>query len=327
MMIDGIRFAETFCVVALGIDIDGNKLLLALVVGDSEHATLVTGLLVNLRERRPGHHPNAAGRPRRARGPAQGVLDVLDWAVIQCCQLHKIRNVKDPLPKRLRSIVDRNATGAYHVTSTLEAEAGLLAPSTAASSLFEMETSPASIISAPTGGDAVQGTYEKLAPEPDYRTGDFTVQLALAGRNGFQHSLSLDDSTGPGNGVFARGWDGAGVRSQTCKGVPLYGERDVFVLSRVLDLVQVTDSHPSVGDPPRVERPFVRIKRVADGAQDDWRYAAKSSRCQLRRRRARGEFILGSDRWPSPGRSDHARQGSVHREDLKPGRASKGNVK
>ena len=51
VMIDGVHFAESCCVVALGIDIEGNKHPLALVEGSTENATLVCGLLVDLRER------------------------------------------------------------------------------------------------------------------------------------------------------------------------------------------------------------------------------------------------------------------------------------
>ena len=51
LIIDGVHFAESCCVVALGIDIEGTKHPLALVEGSTENATLVSGLLVDLRER------------------------------------------------------------------------------------------------------------------------------------------------------------------------------------------------------------------------------------------------------------------------------------
>src|SRR6195952_1367694 len=51
LMIDGVHFAEHCCVVALGIDIDGVKHPLSLVEGSTENATLVTELIVGLRER------------------------------------------------------------------------------------------------------------------------------------------------------------------------------------------------------------------------------------------------------------------------------------
>ena len=50
-MVDGVHFGEHTCVVALGIDIDGVKHPLALVEGSTENATLVTDLIVGLRER------------------------------------------------------------------------------------------------------------------------------------------------------------------------------------------------------------------------------------------------------------------------------------
>jgi len=51
MMIDGVHFAESCCVVALGIDLQGTKHPLALVEGSTENATLTTDLLVGLRDR------------------------------------------------------------------------------------------------------------------------------------------------------------------------------------------------------------------------------------------------------------------------------------
>jgi hypothetical protein len=51
LMIDGVHFGEHCCVVALGIGIDGTKYPLSLVEGSTENATLVTELIVGLRER------------------------------------------------------------------------------------------------------------------------------------------------------------------------------------------------------------------------------------------------------------------------------------
>ena len=50
-MVDGVHFGEHACVVALGITIDGTKLPLAIEEGSTENATLVTSLIVGLRER------------------------------------------------------------------------------------------------------------------------------------------------------------------------------------------------------------------------------------------------------------------------------------
>jgi transposase-like protein len=127
LMIDGVHFAESCCIVALGIGIDGVKHPLALVEGSTENATLVTDLLVDLRERGLDvTRPMLVGLDG-SKALRKAVLDVLDHPVIQRCQLHKIRNVKDHLPQRLRCSVGRKMTDAYHASSALEAEAALLA--------------------------------------------------------------------------------------------------------------------------------------------------------------------------------------------------------
>jgi putative transposase len=127
LMIDGVRFADSCCVVALGIGIDGVKHPLALVEGSTENATLVTDLLVGLRGRGlEVTRPMLVGIDG-LKALRKAVVDVLDHPVIQRCQLHKIRNVKDYLPQRLRSSVGRRMTDAYHAGSALEAEAALLA--------------------------------------------------------------------------------------------------------------------------------------------------------------------------------------------------------
>jgi len=127
LMIDGVHFAEACCIVAMGIGIDGVKHPLALVEGSTENATLVTELLVDLRERGLDvTRPMLVGLDG-SKALRKAVLDVLDHPVIQRCQLHKVRNVKDHLPQRLRSTVGRRMTDAYHAGSALEADAALLA--------------------------------------------------------------------------------------------------------------------------------------------------------------------------------------------------------
>jgi len=126
LMIGGVHFAESCCIVALGIGIDGVKHPLAMVEGSTENATLVTGLLVDLRERGLDvTRPMLVGIDG-SKALRKAVVEVLDHPVIQRCQLHKVRNVKDNLPQRLRSIVGRRMTDAYHAGSALEAEAALL---------------------------------------------------------------------------------------------------------------------------------------------------------------------------------------------------------
>jgi putative transposase len=125
LMIDGVHFGEHCCVVALGIDIDGVKHPLSLVEGSTENATLVRELLVGLRERGLNVTRPILVVIDGAKALRRAVLDVFDHPVIARCQLHKIRNVQDRLPKKLRSVVAKRMRAAYRAETALAAQAQL----------------------------------------------------------------------------------------------------------------------------------------------------------------------------------------------------------
>jgi transposase-like protein len=127
LMVDGVHFAEHLCVVALGIGIDGTKHPLALVEGSTENATLVTELCVDLRERGLDLTRPILAVLDGSKALRRAVLDVFDHPVLARCQLHKIRNVSDKLPQRMRGPVQRRMRAAYHAESALTAEAQLQA--------------------------------------------------------------------------------------------------------------------------------------------------------------------------------------------------------
>ena len=125
LLIDGVHFGEHTCVVALGIDLDGTKVPLALVEGSTENATLARELLVGLGER-----GLEVTRPilcviDGAKALRRAITDVFDHPVIARCQQHKLRNVRDKLPERLGGPVEHRMRTAYHAASALDAEAQL----------------------------------------------------------------------------------------------------------------------------------------------------------------------------------------------------------
>ena len=125
LLVDGIRVAEHCCVVALGITLDGTKVPLALAEGATENATVVTDLLMGLRDR-----GLEVTRPilvviDGAKALRRAVTDVFDHPVVQRCQLHKLRNVSDRLPDALGSTVAKRMRVAYHLADPLLAEAEL----------------------------------------------------------------------------------------------------------------------------------------------------------------------------------------------------------
>jgi transposase-like protein len=129
-MVDGVHFGEHCCVVALGIGVDGTKHPLSLVEGSTENATLVTDLLVGLRERGLDVTGPVLAVIDGSKALRRAVLDVFDRPVVQRCQLHKLRNVRDRLPERLRPVVAARMRRAYHADSALAAEADLTALAT-----------------------------------------------------------------------------------------------------------------------------------------------------------------------------------------------------
>lgn len=119
LMVDRVHFGEHLCVVALGIDADGSKHPLALVEGSTENTATVRGLLVGLRDRGLD-----VARPLLvvidgAKALTKAAKEIFDAPMIQRCQLHKIRNVRDHLPERLRGPVESRMRRAYHAHAAL----------------------------------------------------------------------------------------------------------------------------------------------------------------------------------------------------------------
>jgi putative transposase len=124
-MVDGVHYGEHTCVVALGIDIDGVKHPLAVEEGSTENATVVTDLITGLRDRGLDVTKPVLAVLDGAKALASAVKAVFDKPLIQRCQQHKIRNVIDKLPDRLKQVTERRMRQAYHAESALKAEGEL----------------------------------------------------------------------------------------------------------------------------------------------------------------------------------------------------------
>src|SRR5680860_1245709 len=124
----GRRYGSPTCcagddAVALGIDIDGTKHPLGLVEGSTENTTVVKSLLVGLRDRGLDTTGPILAVLDGAKALAAAVREVFDAPVIARCQLHKLRNVRDHLPEKMRGPVGKQMRKAYHADSALEAQA------------------------------------------------------------------------------------------------------------------------------------------------------------------------------------------------------------
>jgi putative transposase len=124
-MVDGIRVADHCCVVALGITIDTTKVPLALAEGATENTSVVTEVLVGLRERGLEVTRPILVVVDGAKALRRAVTDVFDHPIIQRCQLHKLRNVTDRLPDALASVVAKRMRATYRNRDPLVAQAEL----------------------------------------------------------------------------------------------------------------------------------------------------------------------------------------------------------
>ena len=95
-------------------------------------------------------------------------------------------------------------------------------------------------ISLPKGGGAIKGIGETFQPNLFSGTGNFSVPIYTSpGRSGFGPQLTLQYSTGNGNGPFGLGWQLSipRITRKTEKGLPTYTDQDVFVMSGAEDLM------------------------------------------------------------------------------------------
>jgi hypothetical protein len=126
-------------------------------------------------------------------------------------------------------------------------------------------SAPDRVLALPKGGGAQQAIGETFTPDLFTGTGNASIALLLPpGRNGLAPSLSLNYSSGNGNGLFGVGWTIAipQVVRRTVQGVPRYDENDQFIAGG--------DTLVPRGDGsfvPRTDAQFSRIDRCGE----NWR--------------------------------------------------------
>ncbi len=114
VLIDGLHFRDHVILLAVGVDAQGTKHVLALREGTTENATVCKALLADLRERgldldRPTLFIIDGGTGlRKAIRETSGAL-----GLVQRCQVHKARNVLEHLPEALRPRIRRALNEAY----------------------------------------------------------------------------------------------------------------------------------------------------------------------------------------------------------------------
>jgi transposase-like protein len=126
MLIDGTPFGDQQLITVLGVTIHGHKRILGLRQGATENSTVVRQLLADLAERGvdfevPRLYVLDGGKAlfaavRQTAGKA---------AIVQRCQIHKIRNVLGHLPEEHQGHVRQKLHAAYGMREYADARRGL----------------------------------------------------------------------------------------------------------------------------------------------------------------------------------------------------------
>jgi transposase-like protein len=127
MFIDGIEFAGHAVLIALGVTIDGTKTPLGIWAGSTENTVVVTELLSNLVGRGLRVEASMLFVIDGGKAIRKALRDVFgDRAVVQRCQVHKARNVRDHLPESRRAYVAKQMRDAYDSATAATAKKKLM---------------------------------------------------------------------------------------------------------------------------------------------------------------------------------------------------------
>lgn len=128
LMLDGTEVGRHLLIVALGIDRQGSKHVLGVIEGSSESTEVCRQLLRGLLERGLVVERHRLVVIDGSKGLHKAVRVTFgSWAVIQRCRVHKMRNVLEHLPKRLRPWFQTKIRKAWDLPSVESAERELRA--------------------------------------------------------------------------------------------------------------------------------------------------------------------------------------------------------
>jgi putative transposase len=114
LIIDGIHMGEHLVVIALGIDEQGDKHVLGLHEGATENESTCKALIEDLVARGVRNDRSRLFVIDGSKALVAAIRKTFGRrALIQRCQVHKQRNVEDPLPESMKKQVGRTMAAAY----------------------------------------------------------------------------------------------------------------------------------------------------------------------------------------------------------------------
>ncbi|MFM9941521.1 MAG: SpvB/TcaC N-terminal domain-containing protein, partial [Hyphomicrobiaceae bacterium] len=140
----------------------------------------------------------------------------------------------------------------------------------------------------PKGGGATRGLGETFQSQQSTGTACLAIPIPTSPCRGFEPHLSLDYSSGSGNGIFGIGFNIAipNISRKTAKAVPRYDDTDSFILANSDDLVPVAGPVEAAAAGyvvsayrPRTEGLYARIQKWVRSADGDthWRVTTQDN--------------------------------------------------
>lgn len=228
LLIDGLHFRDHVVLLAVGVDLQGQKHVLALREGTTENATVCKALLADLRDRgldldQPLLFVIDGGTGlrkaiREACGPT---------ALVQRCQVHKRRNVLEHLPETMRPRVRRVLDEAYGLPDATLAKRRLLQLAAGLE-----HSHPGAAASLREGLDETLTLQRLGVTGALYRT--LRSTNAIENLNGLVGRFVRNVRRWRNGRMLVR-WIAAGLRESTRSFRRLRGHRDLPALVRALD--------------------------------------------------------------------------------------------
>jgi putative transposase len=126
IMIDGTGLGDHLLLVAIGIEADGHKHVLGVVEGTTESSQVGLSLFRNLIDRGLVVERARLFVIDGGRGIRSAIRSIFGtWALIQRCQVHKMRNILDHLPEHKRPWVKAAVRRAWDAPTAPKAKAQL----------------------------------------------------------------------------------------------------------------------------------------------------------------------------------------------------------
>ena len=123
LLLDGVHVGEHCLIVALGVAADGGKHALGIWEGSTENAAVCRSLLSNLQSRGLRTDRSLLVILDGSQALRKAVRETFgDAALVQRCQIHKLRNVLDHLPERQRPWVKAILQRAYRSADVTTAQ-------------------------------------------------------------------------------------------------------------------------------------------------------------------------------------------------------------